>query len=100
MLSLIAAVANNNVIGSKNQLPWYLPEDLKHFKQITSNHTVIMGRKTYDSIVNRLGHPLPNRKNIVISRNKDMQALPEVIVFNDIEEALKSCASEAEVFVT
>jgi len=65
ILSLIAAIGKNNEIGKKNELLWHLPADMKHFKNITSLHTVIMGRKTFESI----GRPLPNRKNIVITRN-------------------------------
>lgn len=68
-ISLVVAIAENRAIGKNNQLLWHLPADLKHFKQITSGHTVIMGRKTYDSI----GKPLPNRRNIVITRQKGLQ---------------------------
>jgi len=67
---LIAAFAQNRVVGINNTLPWHLPEDLKYFKRTTSGKAIIMGRKTYDSI----GRPLPNRTNIVISRNSDFQA--------------------------
>ena len=70
MLSLIAAVSKNGVIGAKNDLPWYLPEDLKHFKALTTGKTVLMGRKTFESILARLGKPLPNRKNVVVTRDK------------------------------
>lgn len=69
-LSLIAAVAANGVIGSDNALPWRLPEDLKRFKALTLGHPVIMGRRTHESI----GRPLPGRRNIVISRNKEYAA--------------------------
>ncbi len=65
MLSIIVAVAENNVIGRNNSLIWHITEDLKYFKRITSGHTIIMGRKTFESI----GKPLPNRTNVVISRN-------------------------------
>lgn len=82
MISLIAAKAENNVIGSENDLPWYLPADLKHFKELTTGHTVLMGRKTYDSIVARLGHTLPNRRNIVLTR-QDV-TLPDAEVVHDI----------------
>ncbi len=99
MISLIAAVAKNGVIGSKNELPWYIPEDLIHFKLVTSSHAVIMGRKTYESVLARLGKPLPNRKNIVVTRNKDLAMHPGVVVFNDIDSALKSCKNEEEAFV-
>ena len=67
LISLIAAMANNRVIGKNNQMPWHLPADLGHFKAVTLGKPVIMGRKTYESI----GRPLPGRRNIVISRNAD-----------------------------
>ncbi|MDF1880858.1 type 3 dihydrofolate reductase [Sulfurimonas sp. MAG313] len=67
MISLIAAMANNRVIGKDNQMPWHLPADLGHFKALTLGKPIIMGRKTYESI----GRPLPGRKNIVISTNKN-----------------------------
>jgi dihydrofolate reductase len=70
---LIAAQAKNRVIGKQGELPWYIPEDLKRFKQLTSGHPVIMGRKTYDSIVKRLGKPLPNRTNIVLTKQEMKQ---------------------------
>jgi dihydrofolate reductase len=88
MISIIVAIAKNNVIGKKNELPWYLPEDMKHFKQITDGQTVLMGSKTFESIVSRLGKPLPNRKNIVISSDPNY-AVPEgVVVNNDLDKAL------------
>ena len=67
MINLIVAEANNHVIGNKNDLPWYLPADLKHFKDITTGNCVIMGWNTYKSIYQRLSHALPNRQNIVVS---------------------------------
>lgn len=69
-IAMIAAMANNRVIGKDNQMPWYLPEDLKHFKAMTMGKPVVMGRKTFESI----GKPLPGRHNIVISRNSNYQA--------------------------
>jgi dihydrofolate reductase len=98
------AVAENLVIGGDNDLPWYLPEDLKHFKKITLGKTVLMGRKSFDSIVKRLGKPLPERKNIVITRQKDYKAPEGVIIFNSLDEALKSSSDDiyiiggAEIF--
>ncbi|HEX4662167.1 MAG TPA: dihydrofolate reductase, partial [Candidatus Saccharimonadales bacterium] len=74
MITIIAAIANNNAIGRSNDLPWYVPADLKHFKQLTAGHTVIMGRKTYESIVARLGHSLPDRRSIVVTRQLDYNA--------------------------
>ena len=94
IVSVVVAIAENNAIGKDNQLLWHLPADLKHFKQITTGHTIIMGRKTYDSI----GKPLPNRRNIVITRNKDLQ-IPGVEVTTNIEEALALCAATEEVFI-
>lgn len=93
MISLIAAMDNNNVIGYENDMPWSLPNDLKHFKEVTSHHTVIMGRKTYQSI----GKPLPNRKNVILSRS-GFQTDDDVEVISSIEEIQKRAETE-EVFV-
>jgi len=92
-ISIIAAVDENWVIGKKGGLPWRLPADLKHFKALTTGHTVIMGRKTYDSI----GKPLPDRINIVVSSN-DLN-LPGCVVVKSIEKALKSAPDNKEVFI-
>jgi dihydrofolate reductase len=83
MITIIAAIANNNALGKNNQLIWHLPADLKRFKQITLNHCVIMGRKTFES----LGKPLPKRTNIVISRNTNLKAEGCILV-HSLEEAL------------
>ena len=69
MLSIVVAKAKNNIIGKNNELVWHLPEDLKHFRELTTGHTIIMGRKTYES----LGKPLPNRKHIIFSQNPDLK---------------------------
>ncbi len=69
MISLIVAMDQNRLIGKENDLPWRLPEDLKYFKRITTSHTIVMGRKTFESI----GRPLPNRENVVLTRQKDYQ---------------------------
>ena len=69
MIAIIVAKADNNVIGSKNDLPWYLPADLKHFKNVTLGHAVVMGRNTFQSILDRLHKPLPGRENIVLTRD-------------------------------
>lgn len=69
MISAIVAVARGGVIGNHESIPWYLPADLKHFREVTLGHPVIMGRTTYESIVARLGHGLPNRQNIVLTRD-------------------------------
>ena len=73
ILTLIAAIANNGVIGIANRLPWHLPADLKHFRQLTTGHTVIMGRKTWESLPAKF-RPLPGRRNIVVTRNGDYRA--------------------------
>ena len=93
-LSLIAAVAENDVIGSGGDLPWHLPKDLKAFKRRTLGHSLIMGRKTYDSI----GRPLPKRRSIVLTRRKDFTAAG-VDVAGSLDEALEMVAREEEAFV-
>jgi dihydrofolate reductase len=81
---LIAAVGANGVIGRDNDLPWRIREDLQHFKQLTLGHTLVMGRKTYDSI----GRPLPGRRTVVVTRQPDWSA-DGVEVVHDVEDALK-----------
>jgi dihydrofolate reductase len=93
-ISLIAALSQNNVIGQHNQLPWRLPSDLKHFKNLTLNKIIIMGRKTYDS----LGKALPHRTNVVISRNAALN-LADALVFHSLEAALENFDGEAEVCI-
>ena len=92
-ISIIAAVAQNNALRYKNQLLYHLPDDLKRFKKLTSGHTVIMGKNTYDSLPNGA---LPNRRNIVLSRS--VKELPNCDVYTNIDEALKSCGDE-EIFI-
>lgn len=91
-ISLIVAMAQNRVIGRNNQLPWYLPEDLKYFKRVTMGKPVIMGRKTFESI----GKPLPGRSNIVITRNPDYSS-EGIKVVNDMVSAQDLCESIAVV---
>ena len=87
-------MSSNRVIGVNNTLPWHLSEDLKHFKSLTTGHTIIMGRKTYESI----GRPLPNRRNIVISRNKEASCEGAEVV-HSIEDAFSISRNDNEVFV-
>ena len=88
-LTLVAAVAENGVIGVDGEMPWHYPADLRRFKETTMGHPVIMGRKTYESIERRLGGPLPGRTNIVLSRQETLD-LPEGAVHADsIETALE-----------
>ena len=96
MISVIAAVGNNNVLGKDNQITWHLPADLKYFKSVTQSHVVIMGRKTFKS----MGKPLVNRINIVVTRQEDY-AKDGIIVVGSVEEAMKKAAEydDDEVFI-
>jgi dihydrofolate reductase len=89
MIKIIAAISNNRVLGNENKLLWSLPNDLKRFRQLTINNTVVMGRKTYESI----GKPLSNRRNIIVTRNCDYKVNGCEVV-NSIEEALYLCGSD------
>ena len=93
-LSIIVAVATNNVIGLNNTLPWHLPEDLKRFKALTMGHHIIMGRKTYES----LGRLLPGRTTVIVTRNPHY-AVEGAIVVNSLEEALEASKPDDEVFL-
>jgi dihydrofolate reductase len=92
--SLVVAVARNGVIGRDNRLPWRLPDDLAYFKRVTMGHPVVMGRRTWQSI----GRPLPGRQNIVVSRNRSLQA-PGCTVVGSLEEAWKAAGDAEEVSV-
>ncbi len=94
MITLIAAAAENNSLGKDNQLIWHLPDDFKRFKQITSGHYIIMGRKTFESFP----RPLPNRTHIIITRQKDY-TVEDCIVVNSIEEAIAISSKEEDVFI-
>lgn len=94
-ISLIAAMSQNRVIGRNGQLPWRLPADLQHFKQLTTGHTLIMGRKTFESV----GKALPNRTNLVLSRQPNYSAA-NIEVFTTLADALAAVnPDEVEVFV-
>jgi dihydrofolate reductase len=96
-LSILVALSENGVIGVGGELPWRLPDELQHLKRTTMGHTLLMGRKTYESI----GKPLPGRISIVVSRNRGYQPHPEVIVVADLESGVAAAAErgETEVFV-
>ncbi|AZG13780.1 dihydrofolate reductase [Cupriavidus pauculus] len=94
LLTLIVARARNGVIGRDNALPWRLPEDLQHFKRTTLGAPIIMGRKTWDSI----GRPLPGRRNIVVSRNRDLK-LEGAEVAASLEDAQRLCVGVEQVFL-
>ena len=96
MLSIIVAKAKNNIIGKENKMPWHLPEDLKHFKNLTTGHTIIMGRKTFESF----GRPLPNRKHIVFSQNPDFKVNDEnVEVVHSLLQIQDLIEGKEEAFV-
>lgn len=99
IISLIAAVAQNRVIGKNNDLPWKLPDDMKFFMETTKGHYVVMGRKNYDSLHDKY-KPLPNRTNIVVTRQQHLHA-PGCIVVNNVEKALDIARAnnEKETFV-
>lgn len=98
MINIIVAMSNNFVIGKNNTLPWHLPTDLKYFKDTTNGHTVVMGRKCWESIPENY-RPLPNRKNIVLSRNKDYVAKGATVI-NDLEQILSSNESNhKQIFI-
>lgn len=94
IVSLVAAMSENRVIGRDGALPWHLPKDLQYFKKLTVDHTVIMGRKTFDEVK----RPLDNRRNVVITRNADFKP-HGVTVVPTLQEALALGATEPEVFV-
>ena len=93
-VSLIVAVSHNGMIGKDNDLIWHLPKDMKFFKDTTMGHHVIMGRKNFESIPHKF-RPLPNRTNIVITRQSDYKAEDSIVV-NSVEEALKVAKSNGE----
>ena len=99
IVSLIAALTQNKVIGKNNDLPWHLPDDMKYFMQTTKAHHVIMGRKNYDSIPEKF-KPLPNRTNIVVTRQENFQA-KDCIVVHSLEDAIAIAErnDEKEVFL-
>ena len=97
MISLIVAKSKHNVIGDKGRIPWHIPNDLKRFKELTTGKTVIMGRKTFESLPEEY-KPLPNRINIVLSTDKTYQTNC-CIVTDDLKKALRKAGSDKEVFI-
>jgi len=93
-LSLIAALAQNRVIGHHNRLPWHLSADLQHFKRLTMGKPIIMGRRTFESI----GKPLPCRRNIILTRDRDLQA-PGCTVVDSLGAALRAAGDQAEAMI-
>ena len=95
MIAMIAAIAANNAIGFENKLLYWLPDDLKRFKSLTTGHTIIMGRKTFESLPKGA---LPNRRNIVLSKNPSAQ-YAGTEVFHSLEQALQQCSETENVFI-
>lgn len=93
-LSIIVAIANQQVIGVNNTLPWHLPEDLKRFRALTTGHHIIMGRKTYES----LGRLLPGRTTVIVTRNKQYQ-LEGALIAHSLQDAVALCNNDEEVFL-
>ena len=97
-VTIIAALSRNRVIGRDKRMPWHIPADLKRFKALTLGHPVVMGRKTFESLLAAVGGPLPGRDNIVVTRAKDYSA-PGCRVAHSLEEALAAASGATEVFV-
>ncbi len=94
MIVVIAAAAENNALGKDNDLLWHLPDDFKRFKALTSNHFIIMGRKTFESFPK----PLPNRTHVIITRQKNF-AVENCIVVHNLKQALAACPTDEDVFI-
>ena len=95
MITIIAAVGENNELGKDNKIIWHLPDDFKRFKAITSGHYIIMGRKTFESFPK----PLPNRTHIVITRNKNYKIADGCFIANSIQDAIAMCPKNQNVFI-
>lgn len=95
-ISIIVAIAENNAIGLNNKLIYWLPNDLKRFKQLTTGNTIIMGRKTFESLPEGA---LPNRRNIVLTRNAEAERFQGADCFRSLEDALKTCEEGSEVYI-
>jgi len=99
-LVLIAAVAEKNrVIGHDRDLPWHIPEDLKHFKRLTTGHPLLMGRRTFESVVHQFGGPLPDRRMVVLTSQAPLPDYPDIETYPSIEAALSALADADTVFV-
>jgi dihydrofolate reductase len=95
MVSIIVAIAENSAIGANNGLPWRLPNDMKRFRKLTTGHTIIMGRKTFESLPKGA---LPDRTNVVITKNEDA-VFENCRVFNNLRDAIEAYAAEDEIFI-
>ena len=93
-ITIIAAISENNVLGKNNKLIWHIPDDLKRFKKLTIGHSVIMGRKTFES----MNKALPERKNIILTRNKNYKA-KGILIAHNVQEALNYCENDNQPFI-
>lgn len=99
-LVLIAAVAEENrVIGRDRDLPWHLPDDLKRFKRLTTGHPLLMGRRTFESVVHQFGGPLPDRRMVVLTTQGDLDDYPDVETYDSIDAAMDALSDEDLVFI-
>jgi dihydrofolate reductase len=99
-LVIIAAVAEaNRVIGQDKDLPWHIPEDLKHFKSLTTGHPLLMGRRTFESVVHQFGGPLPNRRMVVLTSQGPFEEYPDVETYSSIEAAMDALSDIDTVFI-
>ena len=97
---IIAALAEKNrVIGVDKDLPWHIPEDLQRFKRLTSGHPLLMGRKTFESILHQFGGPLPNRRNLVLTSRTGLEEYESVETYPDVEEAMQAVADVQRVYI-
>ncbi len=95
MFTIIAAAAENNALGKDNEMVWNLPDDYKRFRDLTTGHTIILGRKTFESLVK----PLPNRKHIIITRQNNYSAPEDCVVVSSLKKAMSLCVANQEHFV-
>lgn len=99
-LVIIAAVAEENrVIGHDRELPWHIPEDLQHFKEMTTGHPILMGRRTFESIVHQFGGPLPDRRIVVLTKEGAFEDYPDVETYPSVEAAMRALDDEEIVFI-
>jgi dihydrofolate reductase len=97
---IIAAVGEQSrLIGNGQELPWHIPEDLKRFKALTKGHAVLMGHRTFESLIHQNGKPLPDRRNIVLAKNVNYLQYPNVEVYSSVDEALNALKTVPRVFV-
>lgn len=97
---IVAAVAEKSrLIGDGKDLPWHIPEDLRHFKRLTLGHPLVMGRRTFESLVHQFGGPLPGRENVVLTRSPERLDHPGIRVFSSLDEALAAFADRDQISI-